>query len=62
MGVAEFPAITSFGKAIDAVNLLRDRRVHELTPKSRLAFRAKLATFVGRPESGASSPADKVAA
>jgi len=49
MGVVDFSAITSFGKAIAAVQLLRERKVHELADEQRHAFRAKLATFVGRP-------------
>lgn len=51
MGVADFSAITSFGKAIDAVDLLKERKLHELDDDQRSAFRAKLATFVGRPGS-----------
>lgn len=50
MGVADFSAITSFGKAVDAVKFLQERKVHELSEETRTAFRAKLATFVGRPE------------
>lgn len=51
MGVVDFSAITSFGRAIDAVKLLKERKLHELADDERVAFRAKLATFVGRPGS-----------
>lgn len=51
MGVVDFSAITSLGKATAAVQLLKDRKIHELADEQRIAFRAKLATFVGRPGS-----------
>lgn len=49
-GTADFSAMTSIGKAEEAIAHLKAAKVAELSEDYRELFRTKLAVFVGRPE------------
>lgn len=49
MGVVDFSAMVSIGKAFDAAKILSAQKVFEIDDESRVLFRTKLSAFVGRP-------------